>query len=263
MDPMQELANKVAIITGGGYGIGREIGRLFARAGAKVTLAARSADRLESTRAEIAAQGGECIALVTDVARIADCARMAEQTLARFGRIDILVNNAGIEGATKVTTEMTPQEWQEVLDIDLSGTWLATRAVLPAMKQQNSGGIINISSGAGRRGYPFRAPYAASKWGMIGLTQTWAGEWGRCGIRVNCICPGPVVGERINRVLTARAKAMGVPYEQVERGFVSQAALQRMVTEEEVAKVALFFASEQSSGVTGQTINVDAGAIMN
>src|SRR5713226_4184410 len=121
MDPMQELANKVAIITGGGYGIGRAVGRLFARAGAKITLAARSADRLESTRAEIAAQVGECIALVTDVARIADCARMAEQTLTRFGRIDILVNNAGIEGATKVTTEMTPQEWQEVLDIDLSG----------------------------------------------------------------------------------------------------------------------------------------------
>ena len=260
---MQELANKVAIITGGGYGIGREIGLLFARAGAKVVLAARSADRLESTRVEIAGQGGECIAIVTDVAKAADCARMAEQTLARFGRIDILVNNAGIEGATKITTEMTPEEWQEVIDIDLTGTWLATRAVLPAMKQQKSGGIINISSGSGRRGYPFRAPYSASKWGIISLTQTWAGEWGRSGIRVNCICPGPVVGERINRVISARAQAMDVPYEQVERGFVSQSPLQRMVTEEEVARVALFFAGDQSSGVTGQTLNVDAGFIMN
>src|SRR5271156_6697172 len=106
MTPMQELVNKVAIITGGGYGIGREIGLLFARAGAKVVLSARSADRLESTRAEIAGQGGECIAIVTDVAQAADCARMAEETLARFGRVDILINNAGIEGATKNTTEM-------------------------------------------------------------------------------------------------------------------------------------------------------------
>ncbi len=98
---------------------------------------------------------------------------------------------------------------------------------------------------------------------MISLTQTWAGEWGRSGIRVNCICPGPVLGDRIERVISARAKAMGVPYEQVERGFVSNAAMQRMVSEEEVAKVALFFASDLSSGVTGQTLNVDAGFIMN
>jgi NAD(P)-dependent dehydrogenase (short-subunit alcohol dehydrogenase family) len=260
---MQELANQVAIVTGGGYGIGRQIARLFAEAGARVALAARSADRLEATRAEITAAGGECIAIITDVAKADDCARMAERTLERFGRIDILVNNAGIEGATKLTTEMTPEQWREVVDIDLTGTWLATRAVLPAMIRQKSGGIINISSGSGRRGYPFRAPYSAAKWGMISLTQTWAGEWGRSGIRINCICPGPVVGDRIERVISARAKAMGVSYEQVERGFTGQAALQRMVTEAEVAKVALFFAGDQSSGVTGQTINVDAGMIMN
>ncbi|HEY2105399.1 MAG TPA: SDR family NAD(P)-dependent oxidoreductase [Candidatus Binataceae bacterium] len=260
---MQELANKVAVVTGGGYGIGRQVGLVFGRAGAKVVLAARSTDRLESTRAEIAAAGAECVAITTDVAKVADCSRMAEQTLNRFGRIDILVNNAGIEGVTKLTTEMTPEEWQEVIDIDLTGTWLATRAVLASMKERNSGGIINISSGSGRRGYPYRAPYSASKWAMISLTQTWAGEWGRSGIRVNCICPGPVVGDRIERVISARAKAMGVPYEQVERGFVSTAAMQRMVTEEEIARVALFFASDQSSGVTGQTLNVDAGFIMN
>jgi NAD(P)-dependent dehydrogenase (short-subunit alcohol dehydrogenase family) len=260
---MQELANKVAIVTGGGYGIGRQVGLVFGRAGAKVVLAARSADRMESTRREIAALGAECVAIVTDVAKLEDCSRMAEQTLARFGRIDVLVNNAGIEGATKLTTDMTPQEWQEVIDIDLTGTWLAARAVLPAMKQHQAGAIINISSGSGRRGYPFRAPYSAAKWAMISLTQTWAGEWGRSGIRVNCICPGPVVGDRIERVISARAKAMGLPYAQVEKGFVSQAALQRMVTEEEVAKAALFFAGDQSSGITGQTLNVDAGMIMN
>ena len=94
---------------------------------------------------------------------------------------------------------------------------------------------------------------------MISLTQTWAGEWGRAGIRVNCICPGPVLGDRIERVISARAKATGVPYEQVERGFVSTAAMQRMVTEEEIARVALFFAGDQSSGVTGQTLYVDVG----
>ncbi len=115
---MQELANKVAIVTGGGYGIGRQIALVFARAGAHVVLAARSVDKLESTRKEIAGLGAQCLAIPTDVAKDADCTRMAEQTVSRFGRIDILVNNAGIEGATKLTTDMTPEEWREVIDID-------------------------------------------------------------------------------------------------------------------------------------------------
>jgi NAD(P)-dependent dehydrogenase (short-subunit alcohol dehydrogenase family) len=135
--------------------------------------------------------------------------------------------------------------------------------VLPMMDQQRSGNVINISSGAGRRGYPMRSPYAAAKWAMIGLTQTVAGEWGQRGIRCNCICPGAIEGERIERVMRARADALKQPYEQIRAGFLSQAAMNRMATEEEVARVALFLALDASAGITGQTMNVDCGSIMN
>jgi NAD(P)-dependent dehydrogenase (short-subunit alcohol dehydrogenase family) len=260
---MHELADKVAIITGGGYGIGKLIALAYARAGAKLALAARTVLPLEEACAELARDGGRAIAIQTDVAKEADCAKMVKQTLATYGRVDVLVNNAGIAGPTKKLTEMSLAEWQEVLDINITGAWLASRAVLPLMEKQHSGNILMISSGAGRRGYPLRSPYATSKWAMIGLTQTLAGEWGMAGVRVNCICPGAVEGPRIERVIRARAEAMGAPYEQVKRGFTSQSALQRMVTEDEVARVAVFLVTEASAGVTGQTINVDAGNIMN
>jgi len=260
---MNELNDKVAIITGGGYGIGKLIAFEYGRAGAKIVLAARSIPPMEETARQLKDAGAQVIHVQTDVSREADCARMAEATVKQFGRIDILVNNAGISGPTKRITEMSLAEWQETIDIDLTGTWLATRAVLPTMDSQRSGNILNISSGAGRRGYPLRSPYAASKWAMIGLTQTVAGEWGQRGIRCNCICPGAIAGDRIERVMRERAEAMKLPYEQVRAGFLSQSAMNRMATEEEVARVALFLVSDLSVGMTGQTLNVDAGSIMN
>src|SRR5262249_33732755 len=243
--------------------IGKLIAFEYGRAGAKIVLAARSIPPMEETARQLKDAGAQVIHVQTDVSREADCARMAEATVKQFGRIDILVNNAGISGPTKRITEMSLAEWQETIDIDLTGTWLATRAVLPTMDSQRSGNILNISSGAGRRGYPLRSPYAASKWAMIGLTQTVAGEWGQRGIRCNCICPGAIAGDRIERVMRARAEAMKLPYEQVRAGFLSQSAMNRMATEEEVARVALFLVSDLSVGMTGQTLNVDAGSIMN
>jgi NAD(P)-dependent dehydrogenase (short-subunit alcohol dehydrogenase family) len=260
---MPQLKNKVAIITGGGYGIGKQIALAYAREGANLALAARRPGPLEEARAEVTKLGASAIVVQADVAKETDCSRMVEETVRAFGRIDILVNNAGIAGPTKRTTEMALREWQEVIDINLTGAWLASRAAIPVMVKHGAGNILMISSGAGRRGYPLRSPYAASKWAMIGLTQTLAGEWGTNGIRVNCICPGAVEGDRIERVIRARAEAMGAPYDQVKKGFTSTAALQRMVTEDEVARVALFLASDLAAGVTGQTINVDAGSIMN
>jgi NAD(P)-dependent dehydrogenase (short-subunit alcohol dehydrogenase family) len=260
---MSELSNKVAIITGGGYGIGKQIALKYAAAGAKIAIAARSLDPMKQTCAELEKLGAKAIAIQTDVAKEADCARMATRTLEEFGRIDILVNNAGIAGPTKRITDMSLAEWQEVIDIDLTGAWLASRAVIPHLDKNRSGNILMISSGAGRRGYPLRSPYAASKWAMIGLTQTLAGEWGQRGIRVNCICPGAIEGDRIERVIRARAESLKQPYEVVKAGFVSAAALNRMATEEEVARVALFLVSDVSAGVTGQTINVDCGSAMN
>jgi|SRR5579863_447377 len=260
---MNELKDKVAIITGGGYGIGKEIALSYAHAGAALALFARSREPLEEARTAVQGLGARAICIQGDVSKEADCGRMIDETVKNFGRVDILVNNAGIAGPTKRTTEMALSEWQQVLDINLTGAWLASRAAIPVMVKQGGGTILMISSGAGRRGYPLRSPYAASKWAMIGLTQTLALEWGASAIRVNCICPGAVEGDRIERVIRARAEAMGAPYAEVKKGFTANAALQRMVTEQEVARVALFLASDLAAGVAGQTINVDAGNIMN
>jgi len=229
----------------------------------RLLLAARSAGPLEEAVSELRAAGAQATCIKADVSKEADCESMVAAARKEFGRVDVLVNNAGIAGPTKDSVAMSLAEWREVIDINLTGAWLASRAVIPAMAAQGSGNILMISSGAGRRGYPLRSPYSTSKWGMIGLTQTLAGEWGAKGIRVNCICPGAVEGERIERVINARAAALGVPAEQVRKGFTSNAALQRMVTEEEVARVALFLVSDLSAGMSGQTLNVDAGSIMN
>jgi len=260
---MNELQDKVAIITGGGHGIGKAIALAYAGAGAAIVLAARSVAPMEETCAELKRRGARALHVQTNVVSEPDCERMVAQTIGAFGRVDILVNNAGVAGPTARLTEVSLAQWQEVMDINLTGCWLASRAALPAMARQGAGQIVNISSLAGREAYPMRSPYAASKWGLIGLTQTLAAEWGRSGIRVNAICPGPVAGARIEQVIRDRAKAMGLSEEQVRRAMLGRTALDRMVTEEECARVALFLVGPESAGVTGQSINVDAGIAMN
>jgi len=260
---MQQLTGKVAIVTGGGHGIGRQIALTYAGAGARLVLTGRAPSPLEQTRAELERAGTSCLAIEANVHSEADCTRMAERTVGAFGRIDILVNNAGIGGPTARLTETTLAQWQETIDINLTGAWLATRAVLPQMEKQRSGNILNIGSIAARRGFSLRSPYAASKWGMIGLTQTLALEWAAAGVRVNCLCPGSVEGPRIENVFTARAAATGRPYEDIRREVEGHAAMNRLVTEEEIARVALFLVSDDTSGMTGQTINVDGGWAMN
>ena len=260
---MNELERQTAIVTGGGQGIGREIAFALADAGARVVVTGRTPSTLAEVVAIITGQGGQALAITADVAKAEDGDRMAAETLSAFGGIDILVNNAGISGVTKSTLDMTLAEWQEVIDIDLTGPWLAAKAVLPTMTAAGHGVILNISSLAGRPGgYPLRAPYAAAKWGLIGLTQTWAGEWGRRGVRCNCICPGAIEGDRIERVIRARAESMNQPYESVKAGFTSQAALARMATETEVARTARFLCGPGATGITGQTVNVDCGTSM-
>src|ERR1700683_1156159 len=146
---MSELSDKVAIITGGGYGIGKQIALKYGAAGAKIVIAARSVEPMKQTCAELDRLGARAIQVGTDVSKEADCAKMAAETVKAFGRIDILVNNAGISGPTKRITDMSLAEWQEVIDIDLTGAWLASRAVIPHMDKNHSGNILMISSGAG------------------------------------------------------------------------------------------------------------------
>ena len=259
---MKDLNGKVAIITGGGYGIGKKIAQVYAGLGVKLVLAARTVAALEETRTELKRAGAQALVIPTDVAREAACVSMVARAVETFGALDILVNNAGISGPTARITETALAEWQQTLDVNLTGAWLCAREALKVMGPRGAGNILNISSAAGRIGYALRAPYVASKWAMIGLTQTLAREWGARAIRVNCLCPGAVEGDRIDRVIRARAQALDQSEEQVRRAMFSNAALGRMVSEDEVARAAVFLTSEASAGITGQTLNIDAGYIM-
>ena len=253
------LDKKVAIVTGGGTGIGKAISLAFASEGATVVVAARTQPRLEAVVNEISSRRGRATAIQTDVSDESQVENMVTQTLNEYGQIDILVNNSGIAAPVTKVADVKLEDWNRVLAINLTGVMLCTRAVLNSMTARRSGNIINISSSEGRRGSPYRSPYCVSKWGIIGLTQTLAIEVGKHNIRVNCIAPGPVEGERIEKAFKAVAEATGRTYEEIVNTNTASAALRRLVTTAEVAGAALFLASDDSSGITGETISVNAG----
>ena len=254
-----KLDGKVAVITGGGHGIGRVIGLRFAAAGAGVVVSGTSQAALDQTARDIQERGGRATAVVADVADEAAVERLIARTLAEFGRIDILVNNAGIAGPTAPVTEVTREEWDRTMAVNVTGAFLCAKHALPHMTRQQSGRIINITSIAGLQAYALRSPYCASKWAMIGLTQTLAEEAGRYNITANAIAPGPVRGPRIENVIRNRAAQMNATYEEVERQYVEPAALKRMVEEDDIAAMALFLASDEGRNITGETLNISGG----
>jgi NAD(P)-dependent dehydrogenase (short-subunit alcohol dehydrogenase family) len=254
-----QLEGRVAIVTGAGGGIGRAIALRFAREGAAVVVSGPRKENVESVTAEVWALPGRARAAIADVRDEGAVARMVEAAVAEFGTIDILVNNAGIAGPTAPVHELRSDDWDHVIGVNLTGAYLCAKHVVPHMIARRAGGIINITSIAGLIGYPLRSPYAASKWGMIGLTRTWALELGGHGITVNAIAPGSVRGARINRVIAARAAAQGLPEAEVEREFLRPTALKRMVEEDEIAAVAVFLVAETGRNITGETLNVSAG----
>ena len=253
------LAGRVAIITGGGHGLGRDLALGFADAGADLSLCGTNAVALESTATELRARGRRVVAHVADVAAEAQVERWVADTLGELGRIDVLVNNAGITGPTASVDRVSRADWDHTLAINLTGAFLCARAVLPHMAARGSGKIINISSVAGHIGYALRAPYAVSKWGMLGLTRTLAAEWGSRNIQVNAISPGSVSGERIERVIRERATKSGVPESEVRREYTSKAALGRFIPPEHVAGMAVFLASELGDSITGEFLQVAGG----
>ena len=254
-----KLDGKVAVITGGGHGIGRVIGLRFAAAGASVVVSGTSQAALEQTARDIQEHGGRAIAVPADVADEAAVERLIARTLDECGRIDILVNNAGIAGPTAPVTQVTREDWDRTMAVNLTGAFLCAKHALPHMINQQSGRIINITSIAGLQAYALRSPYCASKWAMIGFTQTLAEEAGRYNITVNAIAPGPVRGPRIENVIRNRAAQMNAAYEEVERQYVEPTALKRMVEEDDIAAMALFLASDEGRNITGETLNISSG----
>jgi NAD(P)-dependent dehydrogenase (short-subunit alcohol dehydrogenase family) len=261
---LPRLKDRVAIITGGGKGIGKAISLAFSREGAIVIIAGRTASALQETCDEITSTGGRAKPIQTDVSIEEQVVRMVSETIKEFGQVDILVNNSGIAGATIPVADMDLRKWNETIAIDLTGSMLCAREVLKHMIPRKSGNIINVASeggrsGDGRSGFPLRSAYCSSKMGLIGLTETLSVEVGEFNIRVNAVSPGPVKGEHIMNVIRARVKSLNKPFEEIMKSLAENSSLKRMAEESEVAAVAVFLASDESSAVTGQTISVSCG----
>lgn len=249
------LDGTVALITGGGTGIGRAIAMRFAQAGAHVVIAGRSAATLGKAAS---LTGGEYI--VADVTEPADVERMFTQVRDTRQRLDVFVNNAGISGPIMPMADMDIDQWDACMRINLRGAMLCLRQAARAMAAQGSGSIINVSSLMGLKGYPMRTAYSATKFALIGITEAMARELGPSGVRVNALCPGAISGELMDAVVARRAAAEGKTAAQIiEENYTSVSALRRWVTPEEVAEAALFLASSAASSVTGERIKVDAG----
>ena len=254
------LAGKVAIITGSGRGIGRAIARRFAEEGASILITARTESEICAVAEEIARAGGQAAHIAADVSTEQGCESILREARDKLGDVQILVNNAGIYGPVKSLDEITPAEWDQVIAANLRSTFLMSRLVLPDMYARGSGAIVNISSIAGKAAFGLNGPYAASKAGMNGLTRTLAGEAARKGVRVNGISPGPVpetiMSQELGRALAQRFNAdPGALYNQMLEGILQG----RPQTAGEIAAAAVFLASEESSAITGQILNVDGG----
>lgn len=242
-----KLAGKTAIITGSGSGIGRATAGIFFQEGARVVLA--DVDELSNARTadEIRKGGGEGLAVKVDITRPEEVHAMVDQALDRFGQIDILINNAGVF-RDAVSWKMTDNQWSEVLEVNLTGTFLCCRAVIPAMRARNQGKIVNTSS-ISALGNPGQANYSAAKAGIMALTKTLALELARSGINVNCVAPGSIDTPMLK----------GMPKDIVDRMVHERVPLRRMGHPEEVARLHLFLASDDSGYITGQVIFIDGG----
>jgi NAD(P)-dependent dehydrogenase (short-subunit alcohol dehydrogenase family) len=255
------LAGKVAVITGGGRGIGRAMARKFAGEGATVVVAARTKSEIEAVAAEIRDAGGRALAIPTDIAEEGHCDHLIRSCEAHFGPVDILVNNGGDYGPVKPVEEIHPSEWDRVIAVHLRGSYLLTHLVLPGMYERGSGTILNISSLSAKSAFKWGAAYAAAKAGILGLTRVTAAEAASKGVRVNAICPGPVTDTKMSKDLgEAIARLIGVTAEEQLADFLKSILQGRGQTSEEIADAALFLCSDHASAITGQALNVDGGA---
>ena len=241
------------LITAGASGIGREIARAFSVAGAKVAVVDIDAAALATLHTELPA----VIAESCDLGELEQIEATVPRVVEALGGLDVLVNNGGIAGQTAPVEQVSPAEWDRVMRVNLGGTFNVTRLAIPHLKKSPAGSIINMSSAAGRLGYPQRSAYAASKWGVIGFTKTLSMELGAIGIRANAILPGPVAGPRMERVLEGRASASGRSIEQERMGAFANQSLKAFTEASEIAALALFLASDAAKTISGQAISID------
>jgi NAD(P)-dependent dehydrogenase (short-subunit alcohol dehydrogenase family) len=240
------------VVTGAGQGIGRAVALAFAANGARVVLVARSEDRLEEVAEEVRAAGGEALVVPTDVGDAAAVERLAAAATEQWGAAEALIAAAGIAGPIAPAWELSVEEWEATQRTNVTGVFLCCRAFLPAMVQQGRGSVVVVGSMTGKRPLPKRAAYATSKAALIGLVRTLARDAGPSGVRVNLVSPGPVEGERLDRVLSEAARAR----------LLADSPLGRFTTAGEVAAVVRFLCSEAASAITGEDLNVSTGTVM-
>ncbi|AMR76500.1 SDR family oxidoreductase [Cupriavidus nantongensis] len=249
----ESLAGKRALVTAGASGIGLEIARALAEAGARVAVCDVAGDELERVCAELPG----VVAVRADVSKESDVEALFQAVDQAFGGLDVLVNNAGVAGPTGGVETLSLADWERTLAVNITGQFLCARAAVPRLRQGRSPSIVNLSSAAGHLGMPGRSAYSASKWAVVGFTKSLALELGADGIRVNTVLPGAVDGPRIRAVIAAKAESLGKPLEEVTRDYTSQAALGRMVTMRDIANMVRFLCSDQAASVHGQEMVVD------
>ncbi len=258
----KKLQGKVALITGGAKGMGGTISELFALEGAKLVLAARDLVALEAEVKRIQGKVPElhAITVQVDVTDEASVQATVQRTLGEFGQIDVLANTAGVIGPIETPAhKVAAEEWDYVLDINAKGTFLCCKAVLPHMIERGKGKIVNIAGTSGLRGYKYRVAYSSSKWAVRGLTRTIAREVGAYGINVNCVAPGPIYGDRMEKIIREKARVRGVTPEAIFKEYLSEQAISRFTSAIDIAYAVLFLSADESRQITGQCLTVDGG----
>ncbi|HVE50636.1 MAG TPA: SDR family oxidoreductase [Casimicrobiaceae bacterium] len=246
------LTSARVIVTAGAAGIGLAIARAFVREGARVEVC----DVDPNALAELATSDAAIGAARCDVATRSDVAEFFGGALQRLGGLDCLVNNAGVAGPTGRVEEIDPGDWDRCIAVDLTGQFNCIRHAVPELRKSSNASIMNVSSLAGRLGFPLRTPYAAAKWGVIGLTRSLAAELGPDKIRVNALLPGIVAGDRQRRVLQAKAQARKLSYEAIESLAFSYTSIKEYVSAEELADLIVFVASPRGKRISGQALSV-------
>lgn len=249
-----ELEGARVLVTAGASGIGLAIAREFVREGARVHVC----DVDERAIAALSVSDPGVSHSRCDVSDEVAVRQLFDAALARLGGLDVLVNNAGVAGPTAGCEEIALADWEQTLAVNLTGQFLCARLAIPHLRASPNASILNLSSAAGRFGFPLRTPYAASKWGVIGFTKSLSIELGGDGIRVNAVCPGSVAGPRIDSVFANKAAARGVPTDAVRAEALAKTSLGRLIAPADIARVIVFLASHAGANISGQAIGVDA-----
>ncbi len=256
------LKGQVAIVTGGGRGIGRAIARRFASEGAAVVVSARTETEIKQVADEIERAGGKAAAVTADVGQEADCEKIVAAARSAFGAVHILVNNAAIYGPVQPVEKWSARDWDDVMAVNLRGPMLLSKLVLPEMYARGSGSILNISTVGAKAAFALSAAYTASKAGLIGLTRVLAAESARRGVRANAICPGPVTETKMSQDLAREFSAyFKSGADDALKQMLAGILQGRPQTADEIAAAALFLVSNQARAITGQTLNVDGGMV--